>query len=95
MDNFIYGVLGVFRGIEESVRLLYFSPSVRGFLIGFFVATLFFAFIVTEQPKEEKQEERYSVYSKIAVIGKLLFSISLVLFNVMLILFFFFYANSI
>lgn len=94
MDNFVYGVLGVFRGVEESIRLLYISPSVRGFVIGFIVATLFFAFIITDKPREDVLKDGIKEVNKGVLAVKLLFAIALLLFNLMLLLFFFFYVSS-
>jgi hypothetical protein len=83
------------------VRLVYLSSSVRGFVIGFLVATLFFAFIITDKPteqppmdKKKKQVAKKTTLDYLKFGTKLFFSLGLLFFNIMLLLFFFFYVIS-
>lgn len=51
MDNFVYGIQSIARGLSTTIALLGSYQLFWGFAIGFFVSTLVHIFLITDNPR--------------------------------------------
>jgi len=57
MENFIMGLGALFALVRIEAAVLYYSPMIRGFVIGYVVASLVYGFIVSgERRRSEKKK---------------------------------------
>ncbi len=49
MENFIFGMEGLLRLMAIELSILYHSEVIRGFLVGYIVATLVYGFLETSK----------------------------------------------
>ncbi|HLD21551.1 MAG TPA: hypothetical protein VJB65_01510 [Patescibacteria group bacterium] len=50
MDNFIFGIQGIARGINNAIHMLSQLQFFWGLAIGFFISTLIHGFLMSENP---------------------------------------------
>lgn len=61
MENFILGIEGLFKLMAIELSILYNSEVIRGFLVGYIVATLVYGFLETSKRHREQVHENHQV----------------------------------
>jgi len=54
MENFIFGVEALFKLMTVELSVLFNSEVIRGFLVGYVVATFIYGLIESNQKHQEK-----------------------------------------
>ncbi|MFH1712159.1 MAG: hypothetical protein ABH846_02900 [Patescibacteria group bacterium] len=54
MENFIFGILALAKLMVIELSVLFNSEVIRGFLVGYVVATLIYGFIESNQRHQER-----------------------------------------
>lgn len=54
MENFLLGIQGLLKLMAIEISILYHSEVIRGFLVGYIVATLVYGFLETSKRHREE-----------------------------------------